>query len=646
MNITLKNRAPLTKELELRLKITDQAGQVAARCSIPVILFGEEETVYRKTLAIQQPHLWSAETPDLYTCAASLVVPGSSGGVSKALDTYEENFGIRTIVIDSVDGFSINGTPRKLRGACIHHDSGLLGAATYEAAQFRQVKILKDAGFNAIRMAHHPMAPAMLRACDALGMYVMDEAFDVWNQGKSFYDYALFFEHCWEDDLTAMIEKDYNHPSVIMYSLGNEIAEIGRPGGVKVCQRLNTFVKNLDPGRYTLSAVNGAFIAGESMSAITDSIMRNETVGRQQKGNCAGNVNDFMTLMQTHMKEIVCHDEISRKLDQAYAVTDIAGYNYMDARYKTDVRNYPDRVIVGSETCPPAIAHIWPEIQKFPQIIGDFTWTGWDYIGEAGGGIPSYEEGEGGFSAAFPAQLSYQGDIDITGFRRPMSYLREIVFGLRQDPYIAVQDPSKFSKKARLTPWILSDTVASWTWNGCEGLPVSVEVYALGDEVELFINNRSVGKKTSELAAGYRVLFETIYEPGVIEAVAYKAGKVIGKMSLKTAGEDRHSVLCPEPELNDRICSDNTLVFIPVMLCDSEGNVVTDDNKTLHVSVEGEARLLGFGSGNPKPLYNYNQDVTETFYGRALIIAEKVRCGSRAKIRIRTDDAMEGECMI
>lgn len=635
--LTIKNRMARTENFHIRITIYDPLGTEAIHGEFPVTLLEDEESEFNYRFAIKEPMLWDSDHPNMYTCTVRLVRK-SDGADEDELDISMETFGVRTITVDAIDGFCVNKVPVKLRGACVHHDSGLLGGATFEQAQFRQIRMLKKAGFNAVRMAHHPMAPAMLRACDREGMYVMDEAFDMWSRSKTNYDYALFFEHCWEQDVEAMVRKDYNHPSVVMYSLGNEISEIGLTQGQKVCQMLQNKVKALDGSRFTLTAVNGAFIAGDKVREITESILGQSTDTSQ------GNVNDFMTLMQSHMREVVNHPVITKRLERIFALTDIAGYNYMETRYEKDCETYPDRVIVGSETCPPAIASIWPEVEKHSQIIGDFTWTGWDYLGEAGGGIVAYDDEKGGFASDFPAQISYQGDIDITGFRRPASYFREIVFGLRTDPYIAVQNPENYGRVCHKTPWALTDGVGGWTWDGCEGMPVRVEVYAPGDETELLINNKSLGRMPAGAPAGWRALFETVYEPGEICAIAYKDHEEIGRFALQTAGQDRNIVLEPEPCLpgnDDR----DVLVYVDIKICDGSGTVASDASWKISARVSGGS-LVGFGSGNPKPLYNFNGTCTETFHGRALAIIKKKSPRDTVIVEITGENGIKTECTV
>lgn len=629
----LENKTAVPQDLVIETVIKDNEENVVAKeCTSATIFAGESRTL-KQRIIVENPKLWSAENPKLYTFETKVY---ENTEAKELLDEAADTFGIRTLAVDAKRGFRVNGKTVNLRGGCIHHDSGLLGAATYEDAQYRQILKMKEAGFNAIRMSHHPMAPAMLRACDEIGMYVMDETFDMWNRLKSNYDYGLYFQEWWEKDVTAMVRKDYNHPSVVLYSVGNEIPEIGTDKGAQTCQELSDKIRSLDDTRYTLASINGVFAAGDKV----DQIVADVVAGLSAEGKIDGNVNDFMSLMDGHMDEIVVHKIISERLEKACAGVDIAGYNYMTARYEQDGKAYPNRVIVGSETYPPEIARNWELVERLPHVIGDFTWTGWDYIGEAGVGIPAYKWGEGGFGAAFPVQLAYPGDFDITGFRRPASYYREAVFGLRKKPYIAVQNPTHYGEFLIKTPWVISDAAASWNWDGMEGKPAIVEVYAQGDEVELLLNGTSLGKKAAGKEAGFRTLFETTYEPGILTAISYENGHEIGRNELATAGCER--TLCVEKE--EYVGLKNAkqeLVYVQVEMRDQNGVLVADDNQKITLSVDGEVEVLGFGSGNPKPNYNFNEGVTELFGGRAQIIVKKPE--GKATLTVTAENGIEGK---
>lgn len=626
----LKNRGHRKETLKLETVILDENEKTVARDITPVTLFAGETVRTGRRVAVENPRLWEETHPSLYTCVTTLSRDG------ELLDESRTVFGIRTLTVDAKRGLRVNGQTVKLRGACIHHDSGLIGAATYEEAQYRQIQKLKEAGFNAVRMSHHPMSSNMLRACDRLGMYVMDECFDMWTRCKSDYDYGMQFEEWWERDVEEMVRKDRNHPSVILYSLGNEIPEIGTDYGAALCRKLSEKVKESDDTRFTLASVNGVFAAGDAIPEILQDIAK----AVSDRGEVLkGNVNNFMSLMDAYMDEIVVHRAISERLEKACAATDIAGYNYMTARYEGDAKRYPNRVIVGSETYPPEIAGNWEIIKRSSHVIGDFTWTGWDYIGEAGVGVPAYRFGEGGFGAQFPCQLAYCGDFDLTGFRRPASYFREIVFGLRKEPYITVQNPYHYGENLIKTPWVISDSVTCWNYEGMEGKPVVVEIYAAGEETELFLNGRSLGRQPSGEKNGYRVLFETVYEPGTLTAVSYQDKKELGRMELHTAKEKKELVFCED-------LAGTELIYLPIEVRDEEGVLSADAAEQLEITVEGGAALIGFGSGDPKTAYSYTGTVTETYHGRALAVLKRASEGGPVKVTVRSARYGEVSCSL
>ncbi len=576
--------------------------------SEPFIVDAAGEATVSVSAEIRKPHLWSGTDPALMICQT--ILHREEEGICKPMDSCEIRFGIRTLGMDPHHGFQVNGESVKLRGACIHPDNGPMGAAEIRDAVVRKVRILKESGFNAIRVSHHPASSVLLDVCDELGVYVMNECFDVWTRNKTDYDYANYFPDWWERDVEAMVYASYNHPSVVMYSLGNEIPEIGLRKGQEVCRMLQDKVKQIDDTRYTTVAINGVFSVGDVIPEIVEDVLGPECVRSAE-----GNVNEFLTIMDQNVDKIVIHDKISERVANAANIVDVCGYNYMIARYEKDVREYPDRMIVGSETYPSQIGRIWDIVQKYPQIIGDFTWTGWDYIGEAGLGVPAFAPGEGGFGASFPCQLAYIGDMDLTGFRRPVSYCREIVYGLRTDPYIAVNNPAWYQRRPFLTPWVLTAGIASWDYPGMEGQPVSVEVFSPGDEVELFLNGRSEGKKQTEQKENGKAEYSLLYEPGTLCAVSYRNGIEIGKMVLQTPKEQYHLCACVEEPSAE-------LVYVDISCQDEDGILYQSCEEKVHVRVEG-ALESWLGTGNPKPTEHYLDMETALWNGRALLIVRK-----------------------
>ena len=618
------NKDFVAKEVAVCYQVVDEKDNVVAKETSLIFVKGNDDYENSVRLHIESPSLWCDETPVLYKVKVALVENENE------LDTDESTFGIRKLSLDAAHGLRVNGKQVKLRGACVHHDSGILGAKTYYESEYRRVKLLKEAGFNALRISHQPAAPVLLQACDELGMYVMDETFDMWTRAKSDYDYNLYFTDWWKKDVEAMIEKDFNHPSVILYSIGNEIPEIGTNEGSWLASQISGLCHSLDNSRFTLASINGVFAAGDAVGKITADI-----VGEVKDPDDSVNVNDFMTIMDKYMDRIVVHPEITKVLKKACGATDIAGYNYMTARYALDAKAEPNRVMVGSETYPPEIAVNWREVNKYPQVIGDFTWTGWDYLGEAGVGIPAYKWGDGGFGAHFPAKLAYTGDIDINGNRRPLSYYREIVFGLRKAPYIAVQNPEHFGENLIKTPWVMSDAISSWTYPGFEGKPVIVEVYADCDEVELFLNDKSLGRKEMLEADNCRLTFETSYEPGLLKAVAYENKSVIGEYVLNTVkGNDIKLTV------DENTPANSSLKYISIAVGDENG-VNTAVSSKVTVEVTGHATLLGFGSADPKLQDSYLKNETTLFYGQATAVI--VKGDGEATVKVTSSDGKQTE---
>lgn len=619
----VSGRLPETKELKAVIRIKDNEEQVVMEESLKFILFEGVKKSLQRELLIQQAKLWSAETPNLYTVEVSLLEK------EMQVDYAEDFFGIRVLSVDSTRGLRVNGKAIKLKGTCIHHDSGILGAASYETAHIRQMTKLKEAGFNAIRMAHHPMGQAMLRACDKVGMYVMDETFDMWNISKNDGDYSMYFTEEWKETLYAMVAKDYNHPSVIMYSLGNEIPECGSPHGVELRHEMMTYVKKLDSNRYITEGINGVFAARGDMGSILQDIAE----GLKDQDDST-EINNFMTIMQKHMPEIVKHPIIGNRIELAAASLDIVGYNYMASRYEFDKENYPNRVIIGSETYPPKVGEEWDVIEACPNTIGEFTWAGWDYIGEVGVGIWKYAPIEPMQETRYPNQLAYVGDIDITGYRRPMSYLRQIVFEKKKTPYIAVQDPNHYGEEQVNSPWILSDARRRWNWENCEGKPVVVEVYSAAEEVELLVNGKTFGRQKTGRENGYRTLFHAVYQKGNVEAISYERENVAGRDILYSATNQRHIRIEAEQEWGE------DLIFLNITLVDNNGYLATDAMDKIKIEVDG-AMLLGFGSGSYAPLYNYNEITTNLFEGRAQAILKRNNKTEEIKTRVWLTD-MEG----
>ncbi|MEU8138896.1 glycoside hydrolase family 2 TIM barrel-domain containing protein [Streptodolium elevatio] len=602
----VEHDGPTRTTVDVVTEIRDAAGAVAATDRSVVSVFPGEPATVRQRLYVKRPALWSVDTPTLYT--ATVALRDGSGDV----DQDQAVFGIRTLRLDVDHGLRINGEPVKLRGACVHHDNGVIGAATIARAEERRVQLLKDAGFNAIRSAHNPLGKAMLDACDRLGMLVMDEAFDMWTQNKTDGDYGLDFPTWWERDLEAMVRKDANHPSVIMYSIGNEILELGNPSGAAWARRLAEKVRALDDTRYVTNGVNLMLP------------FLNDVVAMVNDGAPAGaqhaNLNAMMAAMDDAVNTVSASEMVTTRTAEAFAVLDVAGMNYADSRYELDRELFPNRIIVGSETVAKRIDTNWRLVLDNSHVLGDFTWTGWDYLGEPGLGMVGYADQI--TPETSPAQFllltARAGDIDITGHRRPASYYREIVFGLRTAPYIAVQPPSGYGRETVSGPWAWTDTVSSWTWDHPAGSPVKVEVYSDADEVELLCNGEVVGKAPAGEAHRFRAEFDTTYRPGELTAVAYKDGVEQGRHRLATATGPL--ALVADVDRTTLRADDTDLAYVTLTLTDADGNVYRDRDRQVSVRVTGPAVLQGLGSANPLTREPFTADTHTTYEGRALAV--------------------------
>ncbi|SDD45730.1 Glycosyl hydrolases family 2, sugar binding domain [Sanguibacter gelidistatuariae] len=595
---TVANRGLTTASLTVTTDVSDATGARVEGDATPLTLAPGRTGVVRHRLYVADAALWSVDSPSLYTARTSLGHPA---------EDVVTTFGVRTVTVDPRKGLRINGEAVLLRGACIHSDNGPLGAASIARAEERRITLLKEAGFNAIRSAHNPASPSMLDACDRLGMLVMDEAFDMWTRGKTPYDYALDFPQWWAADLESMVAKDYNHPSVILYSIGNEIVEVGTPHGAAQARDMAEHIRGLDPTRPITNGINAALAVMDELAEILEA----------DQG-----LNEMMSDMGEGMSAIGSSEAVTRRTAESSSVLDVLGLNYADGRYAQDAELFPHRVLVGSETFPSQIGSLWPKVLAHPNVIGDFTWTGWDYLGEVGIGATAYLEDPDAVASLereYPYLTAWCGDLDITGWRRPMSYYREIVFGLRTQPAIAVVRPERHGHTVTMqSPWAWSDSVSSWTWPGYEGAPVTVEVAADADEVALFLDGTEVARGPVGAARPMLVTFETVYRPGELTAVAYRAGAETGRASLVSA--QGPTALVVNADRATLWAGDTDLAYVAIELRDAAGILVTGADVTVAVDVTGVGTLAGLGSGNPTTTERFDAVTRTTFDGRALAV--------------------------
>jgi beta-galactosidase len=555
----VKNDTDAEVPVTLVTKLVDGKGAQVAISEARQSVGAGKMVEFNQDMVVKNPALWSTESPSLYKAVSEVFRNGQPAGKS------ETPFGIRSISFDAVRGFLLNGRPLELRGGCIHHDNGPLGARAYDRAEERKIELLKASGFNAVRMSHNPPSPAILDACDRLGMMVIDEAFDIWKNGKSTDDYHLLFEEWWQKDLENMVLRDRNHPSIIMWSTGNEIPGREKPEVVAVAKQLTDFIKALDTTRPVTAGVNG----------------------------------------------------VEENKDPFISTLDVAGYNYAPDKYVPDHQRLPKRVIFATESFALDAFEYWMAVLDHPWVIGDFVWTGFDYIGEASLGWRGYIQDQN----FFPWTLAYSGDIDICGWKRPQSYYRDVLWKKDQiSLFVTPPKPSIEADPVRLPNmrWHWLDEVADWNWDGQENKPLSVNVYSDCEQVELFLNGKSLGRKPSNRSTKFTTAWQVPYQPGALKAVGYRGKKQVTVAELKTAVQP--SVIRLSADRKGLIANGQDLLYVTVELTDANGVLHPKAEDLVKFDVEGPATIEGVGNANPVSIESYQQPQRKAWRGRCLVV--------------------------
>ena len=534
-----------------------------------------------KSIHVENPRLWLPEDPYLYHTT-----------IEAEGDVMPVTYGIRTIEYSAEKGLLLNGKPIVLNGGCVHHDNGILGAAAFDAAEYRRVRLLKEAGFNAIRTSHNPPSETFLRACDELGLLVIDEAFDGWRDKKNTYDYSTLIDKWWQEDIKAMVLRDRNHPSVFCWSTGNEVIERKKIEVVKTAHNLNTLCRQLDPQK---RPVTSALCAWDPEWDIYDPLA---------------------------------------------AEHDIVGYNYMIHKSQGDHERVPNRVMVQTESYSRDTWRNYRKAQDEPWVIGDFVWTAMDYLGESGIGRWYYEgepAKEPWEAPMYPNHAAYCGDIDLTGQRKPISHYRSMLWNKDGEQlYMAVREPDGYYGKIRTTMWSVWPTYESWTWPGHEGKNIDVEVYSHYPKVRLYLNDQLVGEK--EVAQGMAT-FTLPYQPGTLRAERLRVGDGTSGMG----GEETVSLKTADEAKAIRLTADRTalkadgqdLAFITVELTDANGTVNITANNELTASVNGSATLIGFGNADIKDCDRYTDSTHKAWKGRALLVVRSTGKKGKATITLQ-----------
>ncbi len=534
------------------------------------------DNVFSFRMMLRGAGLWTPDDPVLHTCRAELVT--EEGG-----DETEVTFGLRTVETDPERGLLLNGEPVKLYGGCIHHDNGIVGAAAYRAAERRRVRILKENGFNAIRTAHNPPSSALLDACDRMGMLVIDEIFDCWRIGKRDFDYHLFFESNWEADTASMVLRDRNHPSVILWSTGNEIPEkSGLSDGYVTAKKLADLIRSCDPTR----PVTHAFC-----TFWEDPEMNKKDGETRYLG---ADVLDFWSERTAPIADTL----------------DVSGYNYFFDRLDKDEARFPDRLIAMTESFPLDAVKGAVRLENDPRFIGEFVWTAWDYFGETSIGHVKYDaEGVHWGLFGHPYHIADCGDFDICGFPRPQLCLREAAWN-KNAVRLLSSDPAKFGRKYAISAWGFYDAQSTWTYPGQEGQKTELFIFSRADEVEVFVNGVSLGKKTPDENGTAR--YEAVYEPGEVRAAAYRNGEKVGEDCLATTGKPAFLTLRATREGEGA-----EIVYLEIELLDENGRLSWTADSEVKVEVTGGA-VIGTGTGRNDDDHVYTDPTCRAYHGRLL----------------------------
>ncbi|MDE3200450.1 MAG: DUF4982 domain-containing protein [Acidobacteriota bacterium] len=620
---SVANSTSQSAQVSVETEILSPTGETVAHASSPLTVNEKTNAEATTDLSVEHPKLWSPASPHLYRAVTTVLQNG------KPIDHTETTFGIRTIAWSVEEGLLLNGKSIKLQGGSVHHANGPLGAEALDRAEERRVQLLKDAGFNAVRTAHNPPSPEFLAACDRLGLLVLDEPFDVWKTKKVEYDYAHLFDQWWRKDIDSMVLRDRNHPSIIIWGIGNEIPEAWTPAGAPIARQLAGSIRALDNTRPITEAFPGA----------------------------------------TYTKSI----------DAVMAQLDIAGYNYnLVQNSQKDHERVPSRIMVSTETMPANAFAQWKTIHDHPYTIGEFVWTAMDYLGESGIGAPVIlpdaqakqadkvvemmksamanmgADGKNPFAGfaeqqkkqdeearkkseeeaaqqkkeagnlmslmfhGYPWHAADSGDIDITGHRKPQSYYRDILWKGGNQVYATVRTPLPAGEQYVQIGWSVYPTLHSWTWPGQEGKDMQVEVYAGTEKVRLYLNGKLIGEQPTGVNEQRRALFTVPYAPGTLKAVGINGDQEVATNAIETAGAPAGINLTADRTTLHADGED--LSYVTVEAVDAEGRIDPNNSAEVHFTVSGPATIAAVGNGDGQSTESYRGNQRALFHGRALVI--------------------------
>ena len=587
----IKNETASAQSVVVKTFLWNKSSKSAGNGQVKVELPANSEKEVTQTIQVSNPMLWTPETPHLYQAQVQVVKD------KKVLDDTKNNFGIRSLKFTTENGFQLNGKTVKINGGCVHHDNGCLGAAAFDRAEERKVELLKAGGFNAVRTSHNPPSEAFLDACDKLGLLVMDESFDCWKIGKNSNDYAKYFDQWWKKDLQTMILRDRNHPSIVMWSIGNEIAERGKPEAVETAKMLLQEIKKIDTTRPVTSAV-------------------------------------------------VNFDKWEN-LDPLINVHDVAGYNYNLHTAADDHKRVPSRIIVQTESYPKDAFNNWKLVQENNYVIGDFVWTAMDYLGESGIGRYYYSgevPGQHWENDFFPYHGAYCGDIDLIGWRKPISHYRSLLYNTNNKLYMAVREPAPEPLEIKETWWSVYPTWESWTWPGFENKTVQVEVYSKYPKVRLYLNNKLIGEQKTSKEEQFKATFPIPYSPGLLKAVGVENDKEMESTILQTAGDAAKIKLAADRK--EILANGQDLSFITIEITDKDGIFQPNATNRLDFKIDGQGVIAGVDNADLKDFEQYVGNTRKAWKGRVLVVIKSNHQAGEIKLAVSSNGLEGGNIII
>jgi beta-galactosidase len=576
----VKNETGFPQNIIIKTLIPNGNSKKVVDHQTRVALPANSEKEIAQIINVSDPLLWTPETPNLYLARVQILRN------NKVIDETKTNFGIRSIKFTVENGFQLNGKTVKINGGCVHHDNGCLGAAAFDRAEERKVELLKAGGFNAVRTSHNPPSETFLDACDRLGLLVTDESFDCWKTGKNNNDYAKYFDRYWKRDLETMVLRDRNHPSIVMWSIGNEIVERGSPEAVQTATMLAKAIKELDTTRPITSAV-------------------------------------------------VVNDKDWSVFDPLFAAHDVAGYNYHLHSAPDDHKRVPSRIIVHTESYPRDAFANWKLQQNNSYVIGDFVWTAMDYLGESGIGRWYYSgdvPGQHWEHDFFPWHGAYCGDIDLIGWRKPISHYRSLLYNNTEKLYLAVREPEPDPLEIKETWWSVWPTWDSWTWPGFEGKTIQVEVYSKYPKTRLYLDNKLIGEKATTEEQEYKATFTVPYSPGQLKAVGVQNDKEIESTILQTSGEAAKIELTADRKEISANGSD--LSYVIVEITDKNGIFQPNAANRLHFKIDGPGVIAGVDNADLKDHDQYVGNSRKAWRGRALVVIKSTHSTGDIKLTV------------